>query len=78
MPFPNIGPGELILILIIALVVLGPRQAPRRRLVPGQERPRVPQGGHGRHGRRAARYPGRDARGPDFGRAGGPGARRAG
>ena len=28
MPFPNIGPGELILILIIALVVLGPGKLP--------------------------------------------------
>jgi sec-independent protein translocase protein TatA len=28
MPFPNIGPGELILILIIALVVLGPSKLP--------------------------------------------------
>lgn len=28
MPFPNIGPGELILILVIALVVLGPGKLP--------------------------------------------------
>ena len=28
MPLPNIGPGELILILIIALVVLGPGKLP--------------------------------------------------
>src|SRR5687768_3291634 len=28
MPFPSIGPGELILILIIALVVLGPGKLP--------------------------------------------------
>ncbi len=28
MPFPNIGPGELLLILIIALVVLGPGKLP--------------------------------------------------
>jgi sec-independent protein translocase protein TatA len=28
MPFPNIGPGELILILIIALIVLGPGRLP--------------------------------------------------
>jgi sec-independent protein translocase protein TatA len=28
MPIPNIGPGELILILIIALVVLGPGKLP--------------------------------------------------
>jgi TatA/E family protein of Tat protein translocase len=28
MPFPNIGPGELIIILIIALVVLGPGKLP--------------------------------------------------
>jgi len=28
MPFPNIGPGELILILIIALVLLGPGRLP--------------------------------------------------
>jgi sec-independent protein translocase protein TatA len=28
MPFPNIGPGELILILIIALLVLGPGKLP--------------------------------------------------
>jgi sec-independent protein translocase protein TatA len=28
MPFPNIGPGELILILIIALVILGPGKLP--------------------------------------------------
>ena len=28
MPFPNIGPGELILILIIALIVLGPGKLP--------------------------------------------------
>ena len=28
MPFPNIGPGELILILIIALVLLGPGKLP--------------------------------------------------
>ena len=28
MPCPNIGPGELILILIIALVVLGPGKLP--------------------------------------------------
>jgi len=28
MPIPNIGPGELILILIIALVLLGPGKLP--------------------------------------------------
>jgi len=28
MPFPNIGPGELIIILVIALVVLGPGKLP--------------------------------------------------
>ena len=28
MPLPNIGPGELILILIIALIVLGPGRLP--------------------------------------------------
>jgi TatA/E family protein of Tat protein translocase len=28
MPFPNIGPGELILILVIALIVLGPGRLP--------------------------------------------------
>src|SRR5262245_7696393 len=28
MPLPNIGPGELILILIIALVILGPGRLP--------------------------------------------------
>ena len=28
MPFPNIGPGELILILVIALVDLGPGKLP--------------------------------------------------
>ncbi len=28
MPFPNIGPGELILILVIALIILGPGRLP--------------------------------------------------
>jgi sec-independent protein translocase protein TatA len=28
MPLPNIGPGELILILIIALIILGPGRLP--------------------------------------------------
>jgi sec-independent protein translocase protein TatA len=28
MPFNNIGPGELIIVLIIALLVLGPKRLP--------------------------------------------------
>ena len=28
MPFNNIGPGELIVVLIIALLVLGPKRLP--------------------------------------------------
>jgi sec-independent protein translocase protein TatA len=28
MPFNNIGPGELVIVLIIALLVLGPKRLP--------------------------------------------------
>jgi len=28
MPFPNVGPMELVIVLIIALIVLGPKKLP--------------------------------------------------
>ena len=43
---PNIGPVELIIILVIALLILGPGRLPDVGLRPRQEHPRVPQGGH--------------------------------
>ena len=41
---PNIGAPELIIILVIALLILGPGQAARSRSLARQEHPRVPQG----------------------------------
>ena len=57
MPF-NIGPGELIIVLIIALHRRRPGQAPGRRIRARQEHPRVPQGGDGRQGGDEPRRPG--------------------
>ncbi len=28
MPFPNVGPMELVIVLVIALIVLGPKKLP--------------------------------------------------
>ena len=53
----NIGPGELILILIIALVVLGPGKLPDVAAIARQERARVPEGRDGRRRRPASSTP---------------------
>ena len=65
---PTPGPLELIIILVIALLILGPGKLPGRRRGPRQEHPRVPQGVVRRPGRGQARHQ------PDPRRA----ARRAG
>ena len=67
---PNIGPVELIIILVIALLILGPGKLPDVGLRAREEHPRVPQGRHRRagrgqarrHDRTAARRPSRRAR----------------
>ena len=63
---PTPGPLELVIILVIALLILGPGKLPGRRRRARQEHPRVPQGLVRRPGRRqrqrrhvaAARQPG--------------------
>ena len=56
MPFINgIGAPELIIILVIALIVVGPGRAAGCGLRAGQEHPRVPQGGDRRQGRHQPR-----------------------
>ena len=43
---PNIGPLELIVVLVIALLILGPKAPPGRRSVPRARHPRVQGGSH--------------------------------
>ncbi len=79
---PNIGPVELIIILVIALLILGPGQAAGRRIGAREEHPRVPQGrdrraGLGEAGRRAGRTRGARTRRTRSRRAG-AGAQHAG
>ena len=54
---PNIGPVELIVILAIALIVIGPGKLPEVGGIARQEHPRVPQGRHRRQGLGQARRP---------------------
>ena len=63
-PPVSIGPAEIIIVLIIALLVFGPKRLPQMGTLAGQRRARVPEGGRDRQDRvRPGRGDRRDQRG---------------